>query len=70
MYKIHFNPEIGKFVIQVLHLSLFWKTVLGENGPLDFMSFDEARKHVSKIGLDQLYQDRSENTRRTYMLSH
>jgi len=80
MFRISFDPAIGRFVIQVLRFGLFWVNVsvtAYEKGvekaagfKLSFETYEAARKHVTSIGLDQLYQDRSENTRHNYMLTH
>lgn len=77
MFRISFDPAIGRFVIQVLRFGLFWVNVQeskpSTSEPLlnvvacNFQTYDEARKHVTSIGLDQLYQDRSENVRREYL---
>lgn len=76
MFRISFDPAIGHFVIQVLRFGMFWvrvkEFVLDRDGPNDhftaahFKTYEDARKHVTSIGLDQLYQDRSENVRREY----
>ena len=66
MYRIHFDPRVGEFVIQVMKWGLFWITV-STNHPLT--TYDEARAHVGAIGLDKLYQDRSENIRQNYLRS-
>lgn len=77
MYRISFDPKTGRFIIQILRFGLFWvrvmEFVLDTDGSHDhfacayFQTYDAARKHVEAIGLDQLYQDRSENVRRNFM---
>lgn len=77
MFRISFDPALGRFVVQVLRFGLFWVNVsvtAYEKGvekaagfKLSFETYDDARKHVTSIGLDQLYQDRSENMRREYL---
>lgn len=78
MFRISFDPAIGRFVIQVLRFGLFWVTISnaayekpGIAKPAGFkLSFDtysDAKDHVTSIGLDQLYCDRSENVRREYL---
>lgn len=67
MFCISFDPNIGKFIVQVLKMQLFWKTIQSGDGALTFATFDEAQKYVSSIGLDKLYSDRSANCRRLYM---
>jgi hypothetical protein len=64
MYRIHFDHRTGMFVIQVLYWGLFWTTVRSaDNEGLSFKTFSEATKHVTAVGLDQLYQNKSINTR-------
>lgn len=68
MYRIFFTPAVGKFVIQVIHLGMLWVSVKSQDEEvMYFDTFDEATKHVSRIGLDQLYQNRSENLRQRYL---
>ena len=75
MFRISFDPAIGRFVIQVLRFGLFWvnvrRQIAGPGTPVEekfeFQTYEDARKHVTSIGLDQLYQDRSENVRREYL---
>lgn len=77
MFRISFDPAIGRFVIQVLRFGLFWvnvqKSETSTSEPIlnvsacNFHTYDDARKYVTSIGLDQLYKDRSENVRRSYM---
>lgn len=78
MFRISFDPAIGRFVIQVLRFGLFWVRIKNifidvYAGPHDksatcsFETYEAARKYVTSIGLDQLYQDRSENVRRDYL---
>lgn len=66
MYRIHFDPRTGEFVIQVSCWWFFWFAV-STNHPLT--TYDEARAYVGAIGLDKLYQDRSENIRQSYLRS-
>lgn len=72
MWRIHFEPKIGKFVIQVLRYGMFWVSVRGGEEVLSFVTHDDALSHVVHIGLDRLYRDRSANTQPTFMstLSH
>lgn len=75
MFRISFDPAIGQFVIQVLRFGMFWvnvrRQISGPGTPVEekfkFQTYEDARKHVTSIGLDQLYQDRSENVRREYL---
>lgn len=74
MYRIHFDFSKGCFVVQVLWLGLFWRTVKAAKpsltdclssaySPLLFESCEEARAHVANIGLSSLYNDKSTNTK-------
>jgi len=79
MYRISFDPKTGRFIIQILRFGLFWvnvqREIPGPDGPVtindtfSFQTYDAARKHVEATGLDQLYQDRSENIRRNFLLT-
>jgi hypothetical protein len=83
MYRIHFDQKIGRFIIQVLVYGFSWKTVLvakelkGEAPyPIkfdfekhSFRTFEEAGKHISEIGLDKLYQNKSANCFHKHMNS-
>ena len=70
MYRIHFDPKIGRFIIQVLVLGFIWAPVkkLAESNDkveqLTFQKFDDAVSHVKSIGLDKLYADKSANVYR------
>ena len=66
MYRINFDPEQATFVIQIIQWGFLWVTVATDK---EFRTFDEARSHVNAIGLDKLYQDRSENVRQQYLHS-
>lgn len=67
MFRIHFDPRVGCFTIQVLALGCFWvsvKKLADSNDKTDrllFSRFEDAVSHVKTIGLDKLYLDRSEN---------
>jgi len=73
MYRIHFDPRFGRFVIQVKFYGCFWRNIvkLADNNSttesLMFKTFKEAEEHVQSIGLDKLYVDRSVNKFREYM---
>lgn len=73
MYRIHFDPKIGRFIVQVLAFGFIWVSVqkLADSNdktePLTFTQFDEATSHVKTIGLDKLYRDKSENQFRAHM---
>lgn len=73
MYRIHFNPKIGRFIIQVLIFGCIWAPVkkLAESNDkveqLTFQKFDDAVSHVKSIGLDKLYADKSANKYREHI---
>ena len=73
MYRIHFDPKIGRFIVQVLAFGFIWVSVnkLADSNdktePLTFIQFDQATNHVKTIGLDKLYRDKSENQFRIHM---
>lgn len=65
MYRIHFDPRCSSFVVQMLFLSLFWRTchviTMLDDGtssdPVQFGTYDEARAWVKSIGLDKAYPE-------------
>ena len=63
MYRIHFVN--GKFVVQTLVWHLFWEAA-GDD--LVFDTYMDAKRHVSEIGLDQLYKDKSANQFHDYIM--
>ena len=81
MYRIHFDPETGKFLVQIATglFGMFWKNVcqvfaggVGESPvdvakPRQFGTFKEAKEYTASIGLDQLYEDRSANHFRAHL---
>lgn len=73
MYRIHFDPKIGRFIIQVMVLGCFWapvKKLADTNDKVDrltFNKFSEAVDHVEAIGLDKLYADKSANKYRSHI---
>ena len=78
MYRIHFDPKIGRFVIQVaIWLGLRWKTVMVAQETESkvtftfekhsFAKYNDAMAHVAEIGLDKLYQNKSVNCYREHM---
>lgn len=70
MYRIHFDPRTGRFVVQVMALGIFWQTVaIGEGEPLAFPTYQQAVTHVNAIGLDVLYVNRSADAFRKYQLA-
>lgn len=66
MFRISFDPQRGKFVIQILRYGLLWATVRHDEAECYFDTYIKACDHVKAIGLDLLYQDRSENQRPRY----
>lgn len=76
MFRIHFDPKLGRFLIQVNKYHIFWKSIMILNQDnsgtevMMFKTFDEASEYVKSIGLDKLYHDRSENKFREYMGQH
>lgn len=62
MYRIHFDTN-GQFVIQILRYWFFWCTIKDA----EFETFQGAQHHVDRIGLSQLYRDRSANLYNAYM---
>lgn len=73
MFRIHFDPKLGRFIVQIHHLGMFWRSVMALNEDksgtdlLMFKTFDEASEYVKSIGLDKLYRDMSVNKFREYM---
>lgn len=73
MFRIHFDPRLGRFLIQVKVNGFFWKNVmkLADKEPISeamtFKTFADAQEHVKSIGLDKLYANKSENRFREYM---
>ncbi len=80
MFRIHFNEKIGRFVIQVLVLGIFWKTIQIARESKDpaklprftfeehsFRTYAEAIAYVQEIGLNTLYKDRSKNKYHEHM---
>ena len=73
MFRIHFHPQLGRFLIQINQHHIFWKSIMVLNQDnsgtevMMFKTFDEASDYVKSIGLDKLYRDRSENKFREYM---
>lgn len=63
MFRIHFDEQSSRFIIQVLRYGFLWRTVKGS----DFTSLIGARDYVSEIGLDRLYKDRSADKFDAYM---
>lgn len=73
MFRIHFDPKLGRFLIQINRHHIFWKSIMTLNEDssssevMMFKTFGEASDYVKSIGLDKLYRDRSENKFREYM---
>ena len=64
MYRIHFDPNVSKFVVQFLVWGMFWKTCMrmkqdtGEGGNLEyrFETYADAAKWVSDKGIPEAYE--------------
>jgi hypothetical protein len=73
MFRIHFDPKLGRFIVQVHRFGIFWSSVMALNddssgtNQLMFKTLDEASAYVKSIGLDKLYRDGSANMFREYM---
>ena len=68
MYRIHFDPSVGQFVIQVVALALYWRTVRDRSGKIEFFeTFEDAMARVDHIGLSRLYRNKSADKFRAYM---
>lgn len=63
MYRISFDPTQASFVIQTLSWGMFWTNVCDAS----FKTYSEAVTHVNAIGLGELYQDKSVNSRPSVM---
>ena len=66
MYRIHFDPRISLFIVQVLCWGFWWRTVRhnisrGAHGetpayePRTWNTYEEARKWCRSIGLHEAY---------------
>ena len=66
MFRIHFDPKLGRFIVQV-KTGLFWRTTMCLADGSDktdkclYKTYDEAMDHVKSVGLDKLYRDGSRN---------
>lgn len=70
MYRITFDPHLGKFVVEIISFFGFiWRRVLSEGEWLQFSTYDEACAYVKAIGLDKLYENKSADKYREY-ISH
>lgn len=80
MYRIHYDPKFGRFVIQVgCCFGLFWTTVRQvfaggtDEAPVDvfkvrhYQTYELAQKFATESGLATLYVDRSTNKFRAHM---
>lgn len=83
MFRIFFDPETGRFKLQVIKLHMFWVNVkvdsfstggiestpipVKQKTHLSFPTYEAATNYVKSIGLDLLYEDRSANKFRQYM---
>ena len=65
MFRIHFDEQTSRFIVQVLRYNFLWRTVKG----IDFETLLKARDYVGEIGLDRLYQDRSADKYNSFIAS-
>ena len=66
MYRIHFDPNVSKFVVQFLIWGCFWKTCMVHREDLDgphsarltkmFDTYADAAKWVSDKGIPEAYE--------------
>lgn len=65
MYRIHFDPKKGFWVVQFLRWGFFWVSVkeaaLLKNIPVpkSFPDFDAALHYVEEKGITRVYRDRT-----------
>lgn len=62
-FRIHFDETNNYFVVQVLRMGVVWRTVKN----LAFDTMDGAMEHVTRIGLNKLYKDKSAGKYHEYM---
>ena len=68
MYRITFDPRLGKFVVEIISFFGFiWRRVLSEGEWRVFNTYDEACAYVKAIGLDKLYENKSADRYREYI---
>jgi hypothetical protein len=67
MFRIHFDPKTGMFLLQVKGHGFFWRTVMASKTPARFKSYDDVMNHVKEIGLNKLYRDGSANKFMQYL---
>lgn len=73
MFRIHFERHGGYFCIQILFFGFIWQDVKRPSNDdkkmeiLKFPDLESARAEAKKIGLDELYQDRSADKFRRHM---
>lgn len=67
MYRIHFDPALGKFVVQVLSWGIFWVTVRNGSDFATFATFENAERYITDIGLNKLYENKSADKFRRHM---
>ena len=63
MFRIIFDYKTARFVVQIIHLGMFWRNAEG----LDYGTYDEAKKAVAALGLDKLYENKSADQYRMHM---
>jgi hypothetical protein len=63
MFRLHFEPKLGLWVIQFLYLGLFWRAVRREaeeqgrpaGSILSFKSIEDAENYVTATGIGLAY---------------
>lgn len=55
MYRIVFDPDTAKWVIQLKAFGLFWRRI--KTNPLGFENYDLAASYVENVGLDKVYRN-------------
>lgn len=53
MYRIEMNASEARWVVKMSHCVVLWKQI----GTLSFENYNEARKWVDQLGLDNIYRD-------------
>lgn len=56
MFRIHFDPSVSMFVVQLSFYGLWWRTCRDKEGIRQFPTWADACKWVSDIGLADAYK--------------
>lgn len=60
MYKIRFDTDSGKWIIQIAKAwGLWWSRVLLDGTLVSFQTYDDAQAFVTARGIDKVYADRT-----------